>query len=122
MEVSLTQDRRPRFYLPLKRDNYEDWAYYTRLLLRRDKIWDIVDPDIKAKDVAGAEVDETKIWKAQAILLDRIGWKYRHIIRQANTPREAWKTLKNTLAPVSASRRARLIREISNIKMKTTLK
>lgn len=98
------------------RENYETWAFATRMLLIHDELWSYVNEGIPKKSEKPAE-DLARDQKAQAkICLLLQPQVYVHV-QNATTSKDCWDNLKKAFQPCGLENRISLLRQVVNLKL-----
>ena len=100
----------------LNRENYEIWKYRMKLLLKKEKVWEVIEKEIpenpnakwkeldnEATILIGLAVDETEVFR----------------IANCKYAKDAWNILKTYHEKSSLSNKVKLMRSICELKLQT---
>lgn len=101
-------------FTKLNRDNYELWKYRMQLLLKKEKVWDVVsDPVLAVPD------EKWKERGTEATILIGLALEESEVHRIANcaNAKAAWDTLKSYHEKSSLSNKVKHMRSICELKL-----
>lgn len=101
-------------FTKLNRDNYEIWKYRMQLLLKKEKVWDVINEEIPENpDVKWKERD------TEASILIGLAVEESEIFRISNCKfaKDAWNVLKSYHEKSSLSNKVKIMRTICELKL-----